>query len=156
VSNECNPPAPSPPPGKPYAARALLVQGQQILLIRHCFQHGAKSGKWTFPGGRLDPDDTDAEAALRREIREELSVEIELMAELGVFYNRSGLDYTLFVARPLSAVGPLQTGEVREVAWLTPAEIYELHAKNRLQFGFEMEAVSIYLKLGRDTNSRER
>jgi hypothetical protein len=32
------------------------------------------------------------------------------------------------------------------VVWLTPAEIYQLHAKDKLQFGFEMEAVSAYLK----------
>ena len=73
-------------------------------------------------------------------------LEIDILAELGVFYNRSGLDYTIYVARPLGPVGPLQFEEVRRVAWLTPAEIYELYVKDRLQFGFEMEAVSAYLK----------
>jgi 8-oxo-dGTP diphosphatase len=137
---------PEPKPGKPYAVRAMLVQGQEILLIHHCFQNPAMFGKWTFPGGRLDPGETDPLAALRREILEELSVEIEILGEVGVFYNRSGLDYTIFAARPLGPVGPLQSCEVRDVAWLTPAEIYEFHAKDKLQFGFEMEAVSAYLK----------
>ena len=126
--------------------RALLVQGREILLIHHRFQNPAMFGKWTFPGGRLDPDETDPLSALHREVQEELSVDIEVLGQLGVFYSRSGLDYTIFAARPLGSVGPLQSDEIREVVWLTPAEIYELHTKDKLQFGFEMEAVSLYLK----------
>jgi 8-oxo-dGTP pyrophosphatase MutT (NUDIX family) len=103
-------------------------------------------GKWTFPGGRLDPEEVDPVAALHREVQEELSVDIELLGQLGVFYSRSGLDYTIYAARPLGSVGPLQSDEIREVIWLTPAEIYDLYAKDKLQFGFEMEAVSLYLK----------
>ena len=103
-------------------------------------------GKWTFPGGRLDPDETDPITALHREIEEELSIDIEILGELAVFYSRSGLDYTIFVARPLDTIGPLQSEEIYDFVWLTPAEIYELHAKDKLQFGFEMEAVSAYLK----------
>lgn len=103
-------------------------------------------GKWTFPGGRLDPEETDPVAALHREIQEELSVDIEVLGELGVFYNRSGFDYTIFAARPLGDVGPLQSDEIREIVWLTPAEIYEWHTRDKLQFGFEMDAVSAYLK----------
>ena len=79
-------------------------------------------------------------------MQEELSVEIEVLGKLGVFYSRSGMDYTIFAARPLDEVGPLQPDEIREVLWLTPAEIYELHTADKLQFGFEMEAVSAYLK----------
>ena len=102
--------------------------------------------KWTFPGGRLDPDEYDPVVALHREMAEELSVEIEILGDVGVYYSRSGLDYTIFVARPLGAIGPLQPDEIREVIWLTPAEIYEWHTKGKLQFGFEMKVVSAYLK----------
>ena len=102
--------------------------------------------QWTFPGGRLDPDDTDALSALHREMQEELSIGIEVLGKLGVFYSRSGMDYTIFAARPLNELGPLQPDEIREVLWLTPAEIYEYYANDKLQFGFEMDAVSAYLK----------
>ncbi len=34
-------------------------------------------GLWEFPGGKLEPDDADLQACLRREIAEELAVEIE-------------------------------------------------------------------------------
>ena len=78
---------------------------------------------------------------------EELSVEVEVLGKLGVYYSRAGLDYTIFAARPLGTIGPLQPEEIREITWLTPAEIYQWHTKDKLQFGFEMKAVSTYLKL---------
>lgn len=131
---------------RPYAVRALLIEEEKILLIRHAFRNPALFDKWTFPGGRLDPEETDALTALHREIQEELSVEIEVVGKVGVFYSRSGLDYTIFAARPLGMIGPLQFDEIREAIWLTPAEVYEWHTKEKLQFGFEMQAVSAYLK----------
>ena len=98
------------------------------------------------PGGRLDPEETEPLAALHREMQEELSIEIEVLGKLGCFYSRSGRDYTIFAARPLSPIGPVQTDEIREITWLTPTEIYEWHRQDKLQFGFELEAVSVYLK----------
>jgi 8-oxo-dGTP pyrophosphatase MutT (NUDIX family) len=124
----------------------LLIEEEKILFIRHACRNPAMFDKWTFPGGRLDPEETDALTALHREIQEELSVEIEVVGKVGIFYSRSGLDYTIFAARPLGGIGPLQLDEIREVTWLTPAEVYEWHTRERLQFGFEMQAVSAYLK----------
>ena len=102
--------------------------------------------KWTFPGGRLDPHESDPLVTLHREMQEELSVEIEVVGKVGVFYSRSGWDYTIYGARPLGSIGPLKEDEIKEIAWLTPAEVYEWHSKEKLQFGFEMQAVSTYLK----------
>lgn len=123
-----------------------MVKGQKILLIHHVFSNPAMFGKWTFPGGRLDPHETDPVTALRREMREELSVDIEVLGKLGCFYSRFGRDYTIFAVRPLGSIGPLQPDEIKEATWLTPAEVYEWHQKEKLQFGFEMQAVSAYLK----------
>jgi hypothetical protein len=79
-------------------------------------------------------------------MQEELSVDIEVVGKIGVFYNKASMDHTIFGVRPLGPIGPLQTEEIHDIAWLTPAEIYEWHTKEKLQFGFEMQAVSIYLK----------
>jgi ADP-ribose pyrophosphatase YjhB (NUDIX family) len=50
---------------------ALIVRADQILLVEH-----RKRGQryWVLPGGRLQGDET-LEAALRRELREELALE---------------------------------------------------------------------------------
>lgn len=131
---------------KPYAVRAMLIEDSKILFIHHLFSNPALFGKWTFPGGRLDPGEIDPLATLHRELWEELSVEIDLIGQVGIFYSRSGADYTIFAARPLGLIGPLQTSEIKEIAWLTPAEVYKWHVRGKLQFGFELEAVCAYLK----------
>lgn len=131
---------------RPHAARALLIKDRQILFIHHVFNSPARCDKWTFPGGRLDPGETDPLAALHREIREELSIDIEVLGKLGLFYSRSRLAYVIFAGRPLSAIGPLQSAEIRQAIWLTPAEVYEWHIKEKLQFGFEMKAVLACLR----------
>lgn len=39
------------------------------------------AGQWEFPGGKVEPDEDDVEA-LKREVREELGVEVQIGAEL--------------------------------------------------------------------------
>ncbi len=132
---------------KPYAVRAVLVKGQQILLIHHAGRRRRPPRKcWTFPGGRLDPDETDPVTALRREMHEELSLEIEVLGQIGRYYSRLGSDYVIYAARPLGPIGPVNRDEVRDLVWLTPAEVYEWHCQEKLQFGFEMDAVLAYLR----------
>jgi 8-oxo-dGTP pyrophosphatase MutT (NUDIX family) len=131
---------------KPYAVRALLIQEGKILFIHHKFRDKAMFNKWTFPGGRLDEDEADPIAALHREMREELSLDIEVFGKIGVFYSRAKLDYTIYGARPLGPIGPVKGDEIHDFIWLTPAEVYEWHTKERLQFGFEMDVVSSFLR----------
>ncbi|MDM8526673.1 NUDIX hydrolase [Anaerolineales bacterium HSG24] len=131
---------------RPYAVRAFIVQDGYILFIHHMLKNPAINGKWTLPGGRLDPHEKHALEALHREVQEELSLEIEVIDELGCFYSRSGLEYRIFVARKKGEIGPLNKNEVSEFAWLMPADVYEYHSKNKLQFGFEMDVVLEYLK----------
>lgn len=131
---------------RPYAVRGLIVRDEEILFIHHVFCDPALFDKWTFPGGRLDPGETDPVAALHREMAEELSIKIEVLGQVGRYYSRYGQDYTIFAAHPLNSIGQIQTAEIRDFIWLTPAEAYEWHRKEKLQFGFEMEAISAYLR----------
>ncbi|MGL4651002.1 MAG: A/G-specific adenine glycosylase, partial [Caldilineaceae bacterium] len=50
--------------------------GQSHLLLAQRPADGLLGGLWEFPGGKREPEDADLPATLRREIREELAIEI--------------------------------------------------------------------------------
>lgn len=52
---------------------AILTEGGRILLIRR--GHEPEAGRWSLPGGRVEPGETD-EQALVREVREETGLEV--------------------------------------------------------------------------------
>ena len=58
-------------------AAAIITKDRKILATER--SDGSKRGKWEFPGGKLEPGET-AEAAVVREIREELDAEIRVLA----------------------------------------------------------------------------
>ena len=53
---------------------AVISRGDELLVCQRPLEkrHG---GLWEFPGGKCEPDESDADAA-RRELREELGVEV--------------------------------------------------------------------------------
>ena len=55
---------------------AVFTDGERVLACRRR-EHLAAGGRWEFPGGKLEPGETP-DAALVREIAEELGVEIEV------------------------------------------------------------------------------
>ncbi|WP_230208890.1 (deoxy)nucleoside triphosphate pyrophosphohydrolase [Nostocoides sp. HKS02] len=57
-----------------------LVRPTRLLAARRT-EPPALSGGWEFPGGKVDPGETEQEA-LHRELREELGVEVVLGASL--------------------------------------------------------------------------
>ena len=56
------------------AALAVVVRGERLLLVRRSNRPDA--GKWGFPGGKIEPGETIAAAALR-ELAEETGVAAE-------------------------------------------------------------------------------
>ena len=111
------------------AAVAAIIQDPagRVLLARRA--HDPSRGKLDVPGGFVDHGET-AEQALRREIREELSIEIDDLAYFGTVpnvYEYAGLNYrTLdlyFTAHPrdLSTLRPAD--DIDACAFVAPDEI---------------------------------
>ena len=91
----------------------------RLLLLRRGFAPG--KDLWTFPGGFVDLGET-VEQAARREVLEELQIEIELGALVGV-YSRA-TDRVMLVVYAATALGePRPTPEAPEIAAFAPEEI---------------------------------
>lgn len=70
-------------------AVVLLVNKQGRILMQHR-DSGARvsPNQWTFPGGRIEPDELPEDAA-RRELREETGLAVERLMPFGVFVRPS-------------------------------------------------------------------
>lgn len=67
----------SPELPRPIAAvGAVTLCSEQVLLVRR--DKEPYQGKWSFPGGSIEPGETSREA-VRREVLEETGIEIELL-----------------------------------------------------------------------------
>ena len=85
--------------------------------------YGEWKGFWEFPGGKREEGES-GEEALRREIREELSAEIEaesLLCTVRYQYPSFLLVMDCYVSRVVS--GELTLTEHEESRWLPPGEL---------------------------------
>jgi 8-oxo-dGTP pyrophosphatase MutT (NUDIX family) len=61
--------------------RVLLIQGDTVVLVKHTYQES-----WYLPGGGVKKGET-LEAALRREVSEEIGAQLGRLALLGIYSN---------------------------------------------------------------------
>lgn len=110
-------------------AGAIVSAGRLFATQRG---YGDWAGWWEFPGGKIEPGEAPAEA-LRRELREELALEVrvgEEVARVEYDYPTFHLSMRLFLCIPEgeptlrehSAARWLSKDELKAVRWL-PADI---------------------------------
>jgi len=107
---------------------ALIEDAAGRVLVARRPAHKHLGGLWEFPGGKIEPGEKP-EAALRREIREELGCEIEVgeaLAPVRHDYPEVSIELRPFVAR-LAAGGPApQPHEHEELRWVTKEDMLGL------------------------------
>ena len=101
---------------------ALIWEGERFLAARRP-AHKARGLLWEFVGGKVDPGETK-EAALIRECREELGIELSVgSAYMDVTHVYPDLSVHLTLFHASIAAGTPQLLEHCELRWITPAEI---------------------------------
>lgn len=105
------------------AAAVILGKDGSVLAAERGY--GAYEGWFEFPGGKLEEGET-AEAACRREIREELGAEVKIYKELAVTkesYPEYDVELHAFLA---SLESDMELREHRSARWLSEGELEDV------------------------------
>lgn len=110
------------------AASAVITDDDgRVLLVQRL--EPPDVGKWTVPGGRVEPGETTAEAAAR-EVREETGLEVSVGAELGRVRIPGPDDETVYDvvdhAATVVAGTPEAADDAGDVRWFSRAELAEV------------------------------
>lgn len=108
-----------------HVVAALIERDGKVLLdLRKRGTH--QEGRWEFPGGKVEPGESDADA-LRRELREELGIEAQIdgpeIARVEHAYEAFDLTLVLYAVR---FSGEPRAIEVADVRWFEPSALRAL------------------------------
>ncbi|WP_296264656.1 Nudix family hydrolase [Pseudomonas sp. UBA6562] len=113
------------------AAVIRRADGQVLLAQRSASQH--QGGLWEFPGGKVEAGEA-VEAALARELREELGIEVSASRPLITVSHDYPDKRVLLEVREVSAfTGEPHGAEGQPLAWVAPRDLpsYEFPQANR-------------------------
>ncbi len=118
-------PAPAAPKPLLLVVACALVDSDGRVLLAQRPPGKAMAGLWEFPGGKLAPGETP-EAALIRELREELGIETQSACLSPLFFASHGyaefhLLMPLYVCRRWQ--GRVTAREGQTLAWVAPARL---------------------------------
>ncbi len=106
------------------------------ILISKRMDNDSHSGCWEFPGGKIEEGESPSEA-IKREIKEELDIDIEVGQEFArIYHEYENYNITLIGIHTLHIGGKPKTVEVSAFKWVTRNDIlsYEYPAANKLLF----------------------
>ena len=107
---------------------AALVGNDRRVLLQQRSQGRAMAGLWEFPGGKVEAGE-QPEAALARELREELGIEVDAAALVPATFASAPLGgqhllLLLYLVRTWE--GQPQPLDASDLQWLRPAEMHGL------------------------------
>ena len=114
----------APLPHKQIGVGVVWNEQGQILIDRR-LQEGLLGGLWEFPGGKIEPGET-VEDCIRRELQEELAIEVEVGDRLmTINHTYTHFKVTLNVFHCRHTAGEPQPIECDEVRWVEVSELEE-------------------------------
>jgi len=102
-----------------------LIERDGLMLMAQRPPHKHLGLKWEFPGGKIESGES-AEAALHREIREELGCTIDILHALPRTthaYEKITIEMIPFIARLAEGSAEPHPHEHVALRWITPAEL---------------------------------
>ena len=107
-----------------YVAGAVIIKDRKLLATQRGY--GDYAGWWQFPGGKIEPGETP-EAALAREIKEELDAEILIER----YFDTAEYDYPKFHLSMRCYLCSLACADIsllehRSALWLGREDIYSV------------------------------
>jgi 8-oxo-dGTP diphosphatase len=109
-----------------HVVAVILLQAGQVLLCHRSPGRRRYPDIWDFPGGHVLPGERP-EAALRREVAEELGAELEDVEGAPVLHRtdpQTGLDLTLWVSRRWrGSITNLQPHEHDAIGWFGKGQL---------------------------------
>ena len=113
------------------AVGAIVVHNDSLLMVLRGRE--PNKGLWTVPGGRVEAGEYLADA-LKREVREETGIEIEVGELLGVL-ERRGNDHHFvildFLAQPRDDTTLTASDDAAEARWVPLREVAKLDCTPR-------------------------
>ena len=101
---------------------AVIVRDGAVLACRRA-PHKDAAGRWEFPGGKVEPGESD-EDALKRELRERLDAEGHIGKKLGEkLHEYDGYRVALVLYEAVLIEGkPLVAKRVKDFRWVASVE----------------------------------
>jgi ADP-ribose pyrophosphatase YjhB (NUDIX family) len=122
------------PANRVLAVSALVTDATgRILLVRR--SNPPEAGRWTLPGGRVEPGERLEDAAAR-EVLEETGLRVRVLSQAGVI-ERAAPDGGVFEIHSFFAEytggEPVAADDAGGVRWATPEELSRLELTRGLQ-----------------------
>ena len=107
----------------PLVVTAAIIRKKDKILLAQREEHSKHSLKWEFPGGKLE-DGESPENCLKREIREELNLDIDVKDIFKVVYHEYTDRAILLLCYLCDALeGEVLTLECNDFRWVAIEEI---------------------------------
>ncbi len=109
-----------------HVAVGVIVSGGEFFLTKR-LEHVHQGGKWEFPGGKVEPGETVAEA-LHRELQEEIAIDVlSCTSLLQVKHNYVDKAVLLDVYLVENFQGEPSAQEGQQQAWFTLSDLSYLN-----------------------------
>lgn len=103
---------------KPTASALIINEQKQLLVVKRAYNPGA--GMWDFPGGFLEYGES-AEDGVKREVQEELHVDITLQHLLGIYtdyYDTVGeATLNIYYVATITSGKPKASSDIDSCRW---------------------------------------